>query len=142
MKNPAFVVLVLLLIACGPKPEREVLYIVSHTQFEGFVSNQGYRMSDYNKFIIIPGSGCSGCISAAELYFYEHHNDPKILFVFTAIEDPKMLKLRFKDEYLAFNNVIFDDYDDLINLRYSSFYPCVATMTSKMSDSLMFYLFE
>lgn len=47
----------------------------------------------YNYIVIIPGAGCTGCISEAESFYNEHKRD-SIFYIFTKITSKKALKLR------------------------------------------------
>lgn len=74
------------------------------------------------QIIIIPGSGCEGCISNAENFVISRNpeeDDGKFLYIFTNITSPKILKLRLGETYSD-----KDIYLDLKNqLHYKSIYP-------------------
>ena len=42
--------------------------------------------------VILPGTGCPGCISEGELFLKENGKNPKFLFVLTKIQSVKLLK--------------------------------------------------
>lgn len=56
---------------------------------------------------VIPGAGCPGCISEAEKFAVEKHNNDSFYFVFTRISSSKLFRLKFPELSKA-NNVIID----------------------------------
>ena len=81
----------------------------------------------YEKVYIIPGMGCSGCITNAENFYKLNHNDSKALFIFTSIKSIKVLRKKFSSiDFENSGNVIIDT--DCVFYSYSdeeSFYPHV-----------------
>lgn len=89
-----------------------------------------FSTSKYNYVIIIPGAGCSGCISEAESFFLENKND-SIFFVFTKTNSIKHLKLRI-GESIKKNNMHIDH--DNIFLHYDinkNLYPLIFNLKDK-----------
>ncbi|HMO39981.1 MAG TPA: hypothetical protein PKC76_11420 [Saprospiraceae bacterium] len=73
------------------------------------------------KFLIIPGSGCEGCISQAESYVIRMaKHQPEIGFIFTNIKSEKMLRLRLGEKLTEKSNIIFDPSNKLF---FRSIYP-------------------
>lgn len=67
--------------------------------YERFVTENlegvfGDTLKLYSRVIIIPGSGCTGCISSAENYFKSHSDDTTCLYVFTNYYSFKGMKVR------------------------------------------------
>ena len=61
-----------------------------------------------NSFVyVIPGAGCTGCISEAEKIATEKMNNDSFYFLFTRINSIKLFKLKFPNLFKA-NNVIID----------------------------------
>lgn len=68
------------------------------------------KMDQFDAIIIIPGSGCTGCISQAELYFSNNKDNERVLFIFTNYYSYKNMSLRLGgSDNLCRNNVYLDD---------------------------------
>lgn len=118
MKEKLFVIL-LLLFSC----KRTVTY-------EENISNKlddldKFNFQKYSHVVIIPGSGCSGCISEAEAFFLENYENDKIFFIFTKINSLKILRLRIGDLLDRINVLI--DLNDIFFIKNStsSLYPVI-----------------
>jgi len=122
-----FFLFCLILISCKPSvktPESGI----EKEKFESVFAKNNIQVKDYKNIIIIPGSGCSGCISEAETYFKAHSKEKENLFVFTAIGDVKILKMKFKDSTIFGNNVFIDEKNELVDNGFDSIYPSTATL--------------
>lgn len=95
----------LLITSCEYKDYGKKIYDTAKVEF-------GEEISDYNKIIVIPGSGCTGCISNAEKFFLENHVNTDIKFIFTHYYSLKNMILRLGgvDNVLR-PNVFIDDND-------------------------------
>lgn len=82
------------------------------------------NQSDFENILIIPGVGCSGCISQAEYFFHDNMHDDNHLFIFTGIEDIKMFKFQIADSLWDNENVIVDKNNKIMDSGYDSVYPC------------------
>lgn len=60
-----------------------------------------------SQIYVIPGAGCPGCISGAELIAMEKKNNDSFYFVFTRITSNKLFRLKLP-ELLTATNVIID----------------------------------
>ncbi|AUP78496.1 hypothetical protein [Flavivirga eckloniae] len=78
----------------------------------------------YEKIIILPGTGCAGCITVAENFFKENYKNPKYLFLLTNVQSIKMLKNKTKIDVENHSN-IFIDYDNKYSNYKNSIYPTV-----------------
>jgi len=58
---------------------------------------------DYKYVVLIPKSGCSGCITNAETFFLENSYLEDILFIFTKVQSKKDLRIRVGDRANASN---------------------------------------
>ena len=67
------------------------------------------KLKDYDKIFIIPGSGCTGCITSAEDFFIENVKNKKNKFIFTHNFSRKNLVLKLYKENLEQENVLIDD---------------------------------
>lgn len=69
----------------------------------------GNKLQNYSRIILIPGIGCTGCISSAEKYFQKNVNDSSCLYIFTNYISFKGLGLRLGGkENLSRQNVYLD----------------------------------
>ncbi len=92
-----------------------------------FTASLGDRMKQYDVILLIPGTGCPGCISAAERWVKDHANDPGLMIVFTRLTSRKILlgRLRhFGIEPDERDNIIIDEDNTFFLDNYSqSNYP-------------------
>jgi len=65
----------------------------------------------YDMIVIIPGSGCAGCISNAERFFQNNVTNEKTKFILTHNASVKNLTLRVGKENIALPNVLIDKED-------------------------------
>lgn len=63
----------------------------------------------YNKIVIIPGSGCDGCITDAEYFFKNNYENEKIMFIFTFVASKKILRLFIGKDNIKRKNIFTDD---------------------------------
>ena len=73
------------------------------------VENYAPRLSGQTTVFVIPGTGCTGCITKAEQFFTENCMKDEYLFIFTNIVSVKNLKIKIGDQrLLQRDNVILD----------------------------------
>ncbi len=106
MKNKNIVLILLPLFLCCCKEETYHNKIASIVEMEF-----AHSLKDYDMIFIIPGSGCTGCITSAEEFFFENVGNKRNKFVFTNNFSRKNLFLRLKKENLEQKNVLIDDND-------------------------------
>jgi hypothetical protein len=104
----------LLLGSCKPKDNLESLAVFK----------QLTALKDKDNIYIIPGSGCTGCISDIETLAINTVNNPNKYFLFTKIKSVKLFRNRFGSDFINHKNVILDT----ANLfkypnNYSDIYP-------------------
>ena len=125
-----FLFSILFLISCKKTSK------VSIENFEKWI-NENNISKNYRAIIIIPNSGCEGCISNAERFVidnFEKSDDVK--YVFTEINSVKILKLKL-GKISTNSNVIIDENN---SLNYASnaknaFYPSILFIKdNKISD--------
>lgn len=100
-------------------------------------------LEEYNlpvkKVMILPSSGCSGCVRGAEKYLIDHLNDDSLLFILTEVHSLKMLRIRFGSDIISnenvyidtlnhfypyhFEEVIYPYFGNVSNGKLSRFYP-------------------
>lgn len=96
---------------------------LSVSDFTSFMKNHGQSYDKTKKVLVIPGVGCTGCISEAQYFFYENKHSEDHIFIFTAINDFKMFKLEVPEILHNAENVIVDKENELMDLGYNSIYP-------------------
>ncbi len=60
------------------------------------------------KVFIIPGSGCTGCISDVENYAINNKNSDTLYFIFTRLKSVKLFRNRFGNSFVESKNIILD----------------------------------
>lgn len=85
-------VLSVALSACQSKPQKEKIDIIDKSQFERFLDDKPILKNEFKEILIIPGVGCSGCISEAQMSFNKNYKNQETLYIFTSIEDLKYLR--------------------------------------------------
>lgn len=76
-------------------------------------------------FVIIPGNGCSECISRAEFYFKsKEYKEDEVFFIFTNQETTKRLKIKLGNQ-LYQSNVFVDKQNRFYQDFLFSPYPTV-----------------
>ena len=70
----------------------------------------------FDMIVILPGSGCTGCISGAERFFIEHCMNDNIKFILTHHKSKKNLYLRLGKDRVDRPNIWIDD-DNLFYLQ-------------------------
>lgn len=104
--------------------------------YEDKISNKlesldNFSFQNYSFVIIIPGSGCTGCISEAESFFHENIDNENVFFIFTKINSVKNLRLRFGN-LLDRINVLVDQKDSFyIRDTNTSIYPVIIYIQNK-----------
>jgi hypothetical protein len=94
-----FLVLTVLLLAACQKNDN----LDSLQSFE-----QLKLLKDYDSIYVIPGSGCTGCISEIESLAMKSVYNQNVYFLFTKINSVKLFKNRFGIEFIKKQNVILD----------------------------------
>ena len=90
--------IVLLLISCQKKDNLDCL--------QSF--DQLKSLKNYDSIYVIPGSGCTGCISEIESLAMKSVDNKNVYFLFTKINSVKLFKNRFGIEFMKKQNVILD----------------------------------
>jgi len=87
--------------------------------------------------IIIPKSGCGGCIDEAILFLKPRIDSLKnVEIVFSGIADRKLLKLVVGEAFLQKANVHIDSLNHFQDLKLLSVYPQLVTLTDGKATSL------
>ena len=94
-------------------------------------------LSNYRCIVLIPNSGCSGCVQEAEDYFLQHQNNKDVLFIFTNFPSQKTLTIKLGKDSLTQSNVWLDNDNSFYYPEYvESIYPCVIFLKEGVIDYL------
>jgi hypothetical protein len=91
--------------------------------------------------VIIPGSGCDGCISHAQKFLVKNleRSNTNVTFILTRIDDSKVIKRRLKlFDKLNEQIIIFDKQNNLLYLGYQSIYPLFITLQDGKIEKIDF----
>lgn len=85
-------------------------------------------LKDYSAVVIIPGAGCTGCISQAEDFFRQEMWREDHLFIFTNITSLKTLKLKMEGIDLENMDNTIIDKENLYDIQENQecIYPHIA----------------
>lgn len=90
----------------------------------------GDSLKNYEMIVILPGSGCTGCITNAEIFFVNNINNSKIKFILTHSDSKKNLGLKLGKENIYLSNVFIDDNDLFyLNLFEEKIYPMAVALS-------------
>ncbi len=126
IKLITFSLIVLVILSC--KDTNNHIGSVSDKFLNSFLKEK-FKSNSFNKktlIVIIPNSGCSGCINNIEntLLKKNFYNKANVLVIFTNIGDYKLLKNRYNNtKILELKNVFIDKNNELRNNGFVSFYP-------------------
>jgi hypothetical protein len=112
------ITLAFLLNACGQNNN------ITHSAVKKIVKDS---INFYNRLIVIPGEGCSGCISDAGSFVKDNIDSlNSTLIIFTNISDKKMLSLKFGRALFIHENVKLDTDNFIAGTELASIYPLTA----------------
>ncbi len=85
-------------------------------------TSSDFDLKQYKAIIVIPGSGCTGCVTKAEALFRQRRYGRDTLFIFTDIRTIKGLKTKMpgidifnqNNAYIDSANVYYGEYVDNI----------------------------
>ena len=112
---------------------------IDQKQFDSFLRHHQKHITDYDSLLVIPGVGCTGCITNAQSFYYDHKESPKILFIFTDIQDPKIFRQEVPDSLWQRPNIIVDLDDRWPEVDFQSIYPGLFRIYNK---KLFYKIFE
>lgn len=85
---------------------------------------------DYDSLLLIPGVGCSPCISDAQSFFYSSKDNAEMLFIFTDITDLKMFKQEIDPDLWKKKNVLVDSLNSIVDSGLETIYPSLLKVTN------------
>lgn len=84
----------------------------------------------YTNITILPGSGCTGCITKAETFFKNNLYNSKFFFILTDLQSLKILNHKLGVSIQNLENVYIDYEKSFQNYEYS-IYPVYLTLNCK-----------
>jgi hypothetical protein len=94
-------------------------------------------IDQYDLIVLIPGSGCTGCITQAEDYFLRNVQNERIKFILTKNHSNKGLSIRLGKSNLRRNNVWIDQGDVFYLEEYEErIYPMVISIRDGRIDKI------
>ena len=79
----------------------------------------------YKNIVVLPGAGCSGCISEGEGFLAENYENEEYLFVLTKISSLKALSHKTGIDVTKYPNIYIDDTNNFLK-KTRLIYPLVA----------------
>jgi hypothetical protein len=122
-------VLYILLASCSDNHKSESKYSKLDSTIARVLPNKDLKNDKY--CIIIPKSGCSGCIEGATQYVKGHVDQMKgAQIIFTGVNDMKLLNLQMGSEFLSRSQVHIDKENLFTDIKMLSDYPQVLFLES------------
>lgn len=118
-KSLIIVVVILLFFSCSTEKKKNDKYLSRH-----IIALMPTLSKCYSYVIIIPGSGCTGCITVAEDFLKKNYKNPKCFFVLTSINSLKIVNHKMGINVSKLPNVILD-YDNVYSNYSMPIYPVV-----------------
>lgn len=89
---------------------------LKHSGYKGIMDILPNKDKQFDAYLVIPGTGCSGCITNAENLMKQNVHRKNIRFVLTNIESLKELKLKIGESIMANQNVYIDHENQIFKL--------------------------
>ena len=122
MRIYALLLLAFIMSFCGKNKEPvNKLYLTLKIE----ALKQTFTGHCYKNVIILPGTGCSGCITIGEDFFVRNYNNKEYLFILTNIKSIKILNNKVGTDIKKISNVVLD-YDNIYSHHdFSKIYPTI-----------------
>lgn len=119
MKKIFVIFLISAVVGCGQK-EMDMIF------FQKVIGHEKLG-SKYKALFIVPGAGCQGCITGAEIFIKKNIDQYEdVLFVFTSIKSMKILRMSIGTNILEKNNVLLDSTNVFFNYaKEKNIYPTI-----------------
>lgn len=88
-----------------------LLFSCTHHSYEECVMEvlSGDKLQTvYDSVVVIPRLGCNACTQEADRYYQRYKDNEKILFIFTNLQNLKLLKIQNGYDIVNRSNVIID----------------------------------
>lgn len=126
-KSSHLLALLILLLLIGCNKHKEVLIGKVQEVILSKPAAFGDLVRTKEVLVIIPRTGCSGCIGLADSYFKEEtYDSSRVQFVFTKITSLKTLKIRIGKEKTEQSHVYVDTENSFSAGKLGSMYPMIA----------------
>ena len=130
-----FILGLLLFIGCQPTTFEQAV----KKSFDYYLDTASVKCQ---YIMLIPNSGCTGCISDAEYFFKEYNGNDEILFIFTHVISKKDLRIRIGKENLQRKNVLIDSDNRFYFEEFQeSIYPIIAVIKDRKVVALKDHVF-
>lgn len=96
--------------------------------YNSVISKYRHCINGKNKIVVVPGTGCAGCITGVEYFIDENYSKySDVVFVFTNIQSVKLMKQKMgKVQFWEADNIILDSENDFYNTdNKNKIYPVV-----------------
>lgn len=126
-----------LLLGCAPEKPAENQPSSLTVEFRAALCNIGAKWddSDVVAYVIIPNTGCSGCITSAETFLKNTvSKSDKLRFILTNIASVKMLKLKIGNKIVDHPNVYIDKENMFYKGSFNSIYPTILFIDQKTKE--------
>ena len=124
MKNKYLIALACLFMVCFSSCRQQDYY---SAMSEKIAQEMGDELEKYDNIVVFPGSGCTGCITEAENFFFTNIHNERIKFILTFITSRKGMTMRLGAENIAKENVLIDDKNTFYLVDYhDKIYPVIA----------------
>lgn len=115
----SIIIMLSCLIACNKKAEKgEKVFLSNCIEQLDFAGN-------YEWIVILPGTGCHGCIQDGEFFMKKNVENSKILFVLTKVSSLKILQQKLGFQIKDHSNIYIDRENMFDIPSNNSIYPCV-----------------
>ncbi len=106
-----------------------------HVSKEDYISTETKQLlislnKCYEKIVIIPGTGCSGCITESEEFLKNNYINKQILFILTNTKSIKATNNKIGINVKKMSN-IYIDYDNVFSHYDTPIYPVVVSYDCK-----------
>ena len=123
MKNNSLLVLTVLLAFYSTGCKQDYFSAMA----DKIAQETGHELDKYDNVVIIPGSGCSGCITDAETFFNNNVHNERMKFILTFVSSRKEMAIRLGKENIGRENVFIDNENVFYLLNYhDKIYPVIA----------------
>lgn len=116
-----FLLLISLFCSCvDDTSKKETKYLANIIDQSNIINKQ------YRWIVILPGTGCHGCIQEGEYFLKNNIDNDEILFVLTKLASLKILQQKIEvDDLSKRQNVYVDKNKEFFIPSHNNIYPCV-----------------
>ncbi len=114
---------------------------IGRTEEETFLTPYIQEINDINKYrwvVILPSTGCNGCIQHGEFFMKQNINRNDILFIITKATSIKTMQLKLGINLREHSNIYLDRENKFDIPTKNSIYPCVIELQKGSIKSITF----